>query len=96
MPDKPVTVAAYAAGASLAAITLFYVFGPTFFIDGIGDDCAIVSRPRGPALFTIDSLVENVHFDLRWCPPDALGARALAVNLSDIAAMGGTSDRRPS
>ncbi len=34
MPDKPVTVAAYAAGASLAAITLFYVFGPTFFIDG--------------------------------------------------------------
>ncbi len=56
---------------------------------GIGDDCAIVSRPSGPALFTIDSLVENVHFDLRWCPPDALGARALAVNLSDIAAMGG-------
>ena len=34
MPDKPVTVAAYAAGASLAAITLFYVFGPTYFIDG--------------------------------------------------------------
>ena len=56
---------------------------------GIGDDCAIVSRPSGPALFTIDSLVENVHFDLRWCPPEALGARALAVNLSDIAAMGG-------
>jgi len=56
---------------------------------GIGDDCAIVSRPSGPALLTIDSLVENVHFDLRWCPSDALGARALAVNLSDIAAMGG-------
>lgn len=36
MPDKPATVAAYAAGASLAAITLFYVFGPTFFIDGDG------------------------------------------------------------
>ncbi len=56
---------------------------------GVGDDCAIVSRPRGPILFTIDSMVENVHFDLRWCPPKALGARALAVNLSDIAAMGG-------
>jgi thiamine-monophosphate kinase len=56
---------------------------------GVGDDCAIVSRPRGPTLFTIDSMVENVHFDLRWCPPQALGARALAVNLSDIAAMGG-------
>ena len=40
-------------------------------------------------LFTIDSMVENVHFDLRWGTPEALGARALAVNLSDIAAMGG-------
>ncbi len=56
---------------------------------GAGDDCAIVSRPRGQALFTIDSLVENVHFDLRWGTAQALGARALAVNLSDIAAMGG-------
>src|ERR1017187_7006817 len=56
---------------------------------GAGDDCAIVSRPRGQTLFTIDSLVENVHFDLRWGTPQALGARAFAVNLSDIAAMGG-------
>ncbi|MGA9720836.1 MAG: thiamine-phosphate kinase [Candidatus Binatus sp.] len=56
---------------------------------GVGDDCAIVSRPRGRVLFTVDSLVENVHFDLRWGLPQALGARALAVNLSDIAAMGG-------
>ncbi|HEY6298184.1 MAG TPA: thiamine-phosphate kinase [Candidatus Binatus sp.] len=56
---------------------------------GVGDDCAIVSRPRGQVLFTIDSLVENVHFDLRWGSPQALGARALTVNLSDIAAMGG-------
>ena len=56
---------------------------------GVGDDCAIVSRPRGQMLFTIDSLVENVHFNLRWGSPQALGARALAVNLSDIAAMGG-------
>ena len=34
MPEKPATVVAYAAGASLAAIAAFYVFGPTFFIDG--------------------------------------------------------------
>jgi thiamine-monophosphate kinase len=58
-------------------------------ITGIGDDCAVVSRPHGQLLFTIDSLVENVHFDLRWGTQEALGARALAVNLSDIAAMGG-------
>ncbi len=56
---------------------------------GAGDDCAILSRPRGQTLFTIDTLVENVHFDLGWGTPQALGARALTVNLSDIAAMGG-------
>jgi thiamine-monophosphate kinase len=56
---------------------------------GPGDDCAILSPSRAPILFTIDSLVEGVHFDLRWIPLDALGARALTVNLSDIAAMGG-------
>ncbi|KAF2828575.1 cysteine proteinase [Ophiobolus disseminans] len=33
MPEKPLTIATYAAGASLAAITLVYVFAPTFFID---------------------------------------------------------------
>ncbi|KAH3973143.1 hypothetical protein HBI56_112410 [Parastagonospora nodorum] len=36
MPEKPLTIATYAAGASLAAITLVYVFGPTFFIDDDG------------------------------------------------------------
>ncbi|GAB7345746.1 hypothetical protein MBLNU457_4017t1 [Dothideomycetes sp. NU457] len=41
MPDKPLTIATYAAGASLAAITLVYVFGPTFFLD---DDAAQSSR----------------------------------------------------
>ncbi len=56
---------------------------------GIGDDCAVISQPHGPLLFTIDSIVEKVHFDLRWGTPEALGARALAVNSSDIAAMGG-------
>ena len=47
MPDKPVTVAAYAAGASLAAITLFYVFGPTFFIDGEHSSNTSDGRKRG-------------------------------------------------
>lgn len=56
---------------------------------GPGDDCAIFSPSRAPILLTIDSLVEGVHFDLQWTPLDALGARALTVNLSDIAAMGG-------
>ncbi len=57
---------------------------------GPGDDCAILAPARRPQLLTIDSMVEDVHFRLQWGPPEKLGARALAVNLSDIAAMGGT------
>lgn len=55
---------------------------------GIGDDCALLSIPQGHDLaLTTDTLVEGVHFfsDVR---PDDLGHKALAVNLSDLAAMG--------
>ena len=49
----------------------------------------MLATPRAPQLVTIDSMVEGVHFKLDWGPPEAFGARALTVNLSDIAAMGG-------
>jgi thiamine-monophosphate kinase len=39
-------------------------------------------------VLTVDALVDGVHFDSRFTPPDAIGHRALAVNLSDLAAMG--------
>ena len=57
---------------------------------GPGDDCAILAASKRPQLFTIDSMIEEVHFRLEWMPPEKLGAKSLAVNLSDIAAMGGT------
>jgi thiamine-monophosphate kinase len=56
---------------------------------GPGDDCAILPPAHARQLLTIDSMVEDVHFKLAWGTPEALGARALTVNLSDIAAMGG-------
>jgi thiamine-monophosphate kinase len=56
---------------------------------GPGDDCAILAPTKRPQLLTIDSMVEEVHFRPEWGPPEKLGAKALAVNLSDIAAMGG-------
>ena len=39
-------------------------------------------------MLTVDAIVEGVHFDRAFVPPDAIGHRALAVNLSDLAAMG--------
>ena len=56
---------------------------------GIGDDAAWISHPKGSSLVTTDLLIEGVHFDLRWTSLFDLGHKALAVNLSDIAAMGG-------
>jgi len=57
---------------------------------GIGDDCAaILPTPGMTLLTTADLLAEGVHFDLKWSDPHTLGRKSLAVNLSDIAAMGG-------
>jgi thiamine-monophosphate kinase len=55
---------------------------------GVGDDAALLTCPEGQTLVaTVDSLVEGVHFSPN-AHPDSVGHRALAVNLSDLAAMG--------
>lgn len=57
---------------------------------GIGDDAAVTDmRPGYVLLTTSDMLIEGVHFDLAFTDPYRLGKKSLAVNLSDIAAMGG-------
>lgn len=57
---------------------------------GIGDDAAAVDcTPGFSSLVTSDMLTEGIHFDLGLCDPETLGRKSLAVNLSDIAAMGG-------
>jgi thiamine-monophosphate kinase len=56
---------------------------------GIGDDAAWVAHRGGSSLITADLLIENIHFNLRWTLLTDLGHKSLAVNLSDIAAMGG-------
>ncbi len=56
---------------------------------GIGDDAAVWQpRPGHELVVTTDTLIERVHFRLEWTDWATLGHKALAVNLSDIAAMG--------
>ena len=56
---------------------------------GIGDDAAAWQDGSAVQLASIDSLVQDVHFNLEWTSWPDLGWKALAVGLSDIAAMGG-------
>ena len=62
-------------------------------IQGIGDDAAVIDigeRGGKVVLVTTDILIEGIHFDRAWIDPYRLGKKSLFVNLSDIAAMGGT------
>ena len=67
-----------AARASLGGLSL-----------GIGDDCALLAPRRGEELaVTTDLTIAGRHFRLDWHAPEAVGLRALARGLSDLAAMG--------
>ena len=57
---------------------------------GIGDDAAVVDTGRHDTILTTDMLVEGVHFDRASASAHDLGHKALTVNISDVAAMGGS------
>lgn len=59
-------------------------------LKGIGDDCAVVRKDGNHVwLLTMDTLIESVHFNCSFHPPEKLGRKAVAANVSDIGAMGG-------
>jgi len=64
---------------------------PSSIVVGPGDDAAVITPERGAfQVLTTDALVEGVHFDRRFSGLEDVGFKALAVNVSDIVAMGAT------
>lgn len=60
-----------------------------FSLRGIGDDCAVIPKDaESDLVITTDLLIEGIDFRLDWTTPGLIGHKALAVSLSDIAAMG--------
>ncbi|MCL4846694.1 MAG: thiamine-phosphate kinase [Acidobacteria bacterium] len=90
MSDCP-TIADLGEHALVARIAARVPAPPPFVTLGIGDDAAIVEPvPRRLEVLTTDALVEDVHFTRALSSPTDVGHKALAVNLSDLAAMGAT------
>ena len=83
------TVAEIGEHALIERIRLRVPPAPPFVIVGIGDDAAVVEPDRNLLdVLTTDCLVEGVHFDQTFVAASDIGHKALAVNLSDLAAMG--------
>jgi thiamine-monophosphate kinase len=62
-------------------------------VRGIGDDCAVMDGGDELLLLSTDMLVEGIHFDLSYMPIQHLGYKAVAVNVSDVAAMNGKAEQ---
>jgi thiamine-monophosphate kinase len=88
-PQSPATVSDYSERELVARIQQRLPAAPGWILVGIGDDAAVVEPERNRVeVLSVDAIVEGVHFDRAFVPPEAIGHRAMAVNLSDLAAMG--------
>jgi len=62
-------------------------------VKGIGDDAAVMDAGEDFLLISTDMLIEGIHFDLAYTPLHHLGYKAVAINVSDIAAMNGKTEQ---
>jgi thiamine-monophosphate kinase len=70
----------------------FSIANPTSLF-GIGDDAAVIDAGEEVLLLSTDMMAEGIHFDLAYTPLTHLGYKAVAVNVSDIAAMNGKPEQ---
>ena len=86
---SPITIESIGERALIERIRARAGTPPAWISLGIGDDAAVIVPERGRVdVVTTDSQIEGVHFRRDWTAPAAIGHKALAVNLSDLAAMG--------
>ncbi|MEX2203763.1 MAG: thiamine-phosphate kinase [Actinomycetota bacterium] len=74
----------------IAAISRLLSGSQPGVVVGVGDDAAVLEPGRGQQILTTDLLIEGVHFERASISPRDLGAKAVTVNVSDVAAMGGS------
>lgn len=88
MNDDPL-VSGIGERALIARIRARLSPAPAWVVVGVGDDAAVIEPERNALeVITTDALVEGVHFERSFVAPADVGHKALAVNLSDLAAMG--------
>jgi len=87
--ERRATVSDFTERELIERITRHLPPPPAWLPVAIGDDAAVVEPERNRVdVLSVDAIVEGVHFDRAFTPARAVGHRALAVNLSDLAAMG--------
>jgi thiamine-monophosphate kinase len=91
MPAKKSALSRLGEDSLLQLLTGRWKWRGPRILTGVGDDCAVLrgDKPNHFLLFKTDAVVEGVHFT-RQAPPEAIGRKALARALSDLAAMGAT------